>query len=222
MSEKPILMNGEMVRAILDGRKTQTRRVIKPQPFIAMANGGSIEWVGVNKRAGGVGIDEFSQSMLIHTPYAVGDTLWARETWLLNGTPSLDKLRIQFKVGDERPHDKNYIGYLVRRYALKHYEDAKRMYLTHERKWRPSIHMPRWAARIFMTVNTVRVERVQDISEEDAKAEGVSPENAQLYGRGGAYQNGFWELWDSINEKRGYGWDVNPYVWVYEFEREKS
>jgi hypothetical protein len=90
-------------------------------------------------------------------------------------------------------------------------------------KWRPSIFMPRWASRITLKITDVRVERLQDISEDSAMAEGAqkygeTPDGELLFDVG-SYRYGFKLLWDSINAKRGYGWDANPYVWVIEFRR---
>jgi hypothetical protein len=86
-------------------------------------------------------------------------------------------------------------------------------------KWRPSIHMPRWASRITLEVTDVRVERVQEISEEDAKTEGVTPSIVGEWWDHLKYRAGFQTLWNSINEKRGFGWDENPWVWVVEFKK---
>ena len=96
--------------------------------------------------------------------------------------------------------------------------EGKRCRLDYGVKWRPSIHMPRWASRITLRVTNVRVERVQEISEEDALAEGVYGDEAAPFDQATATMC-FEALWDSINAKRGYGWDANPWVWVVEFER---
>lgn len=85
--------------------------------------------------------------------------------------------------------------------------------------WKPSIHMPRWASRITLEVTGVRVERVRDITEDDARAEGANQDPIDGPEQGGSYKLGFWDIWDSINAKRGFGWEVNPWVWVYEFKR---
>lgn len=86
------------------------------------------------------------------------------------------------------------------------------------RKWKPSIHMPRWASRINLEITDIRVERLQEINEEDAKHEGVKRINAGDFGME-TWSSAFRNLWDSINSKRGYGWDTNPWVWVIEFKR---
>lgn len=180
--EKPILMNSESVRAILGGRKTQTRRVIKPQPEILSAPMGAktIWWKG---RDGWL-----PASIREYCPYGkVGDRLWVKET---------------FKIID------SFVWY-----------KADGMYIK-KRKWKPSIFMPHWASRITLEVVDIRVERVQDISREDVIAEGCEgmqgePREKSLP----VHQVVFADLWDSINAKRGYGWDMNPFVWVIVFKQ---
>ena len=194
--ERPIIFSGEMVRAILDGRKTQTRRVIRPQPpdwVHELRVGVSGLWVGFDK-------DGCERGYEVRCPYGVpGDTLWIRET------------HHQHKDGSvtyRADMDSEGLFWSLRNDGCQH------EYIVD--KWTPSIHMPRWASRISLTVKDVRVERVQDISEEDARDEGVEFAPA---GPGNCtnYVIGFADLWDSINAKRGYGWDVNPWVWRVEF-----
>ena len=180
---KPILFNGEMVRAILEGRKTQTRRVVKPQPECSVFDEPQLHWVcGKN----GVWADGHGnqQKAPLGQP---GDRLYVRETWALFGP---------FNNGP---------GYRYR-------ADGEPLCMS--RGWRPSIHMPKEAARIFLEITAVRVERLQDISEEDAKAEGC-----ELVGwtEEMPMPAGFAGLWNSLNGKRGHSWESNPWVWVYEF-----
>ena len=190
--EHPILFSGEMVRAIMEGRKTQTRRVIKPQP-------NDIRESPFVKS----GIED-THGYEIKRKYAPGDKLWVRETWM--------------------PFTENGVrsGMAIYRATDKPEQDGDRPL-----KWRPSIFMPRWASRITLEVVSVRVERVQDISEEDALSEGISFwKPKEMDNR--PFEENFWtnypqfafqNLWDSINAKRGYGWDANPWVWVIEFRR---
>ena len=159
MAEHPIIFTALMVRAILDGRQTQTRRRLKGKP----------------------------------PKFATGDTLWVRERWTL-------------AADDARPD-----GFPV--YLADGTPKAP------HGPWRSPIHMPRWASRITLEVTDVRVERVQDIGEEDAKAEGVDWEVWEHGGEPIPPTSLFHELWDSINAKRGYGWDANPWVWVVSFKR---
>lgn len=198
--ERPILFSGEMVRAILDGRKTQTRRVIKPNHAGRVKEPGSRRnWHLADPNA------------VLACPYGQpGDLLWVRETWsqdsrggcLPNGEDAV-YYRADF------PSDKIWAG-----------------------SWKPSIHMPRWASRITLRVTDVRVERVQDISEADAQAEGAEfselpcfsriPNQRRGFRQIAGYRAGFLTLWDSINAGRGYGWDTNPWVWALTFEREEG
>jgi hypothetical protein len=198
MSERPILMQGDMVRAILDGRKSMTRRVIKPQPpkdvnylpdLIFYENEpytwSSLTMEKINKNYCG-------EWWTAKCPYGVvGDRLWVRETW------SIDE--------DDQP---------IIFYRATDHETCGNPYKS-------SIIMPRWASRILLEVTSVKVERVQDISEEDAEAEGAPLDRMIGYGRYGekTHREGFIYLWHSINAKRGYGWDVNPWVWVIGFKR---
>jgi hypothetical protein len=197
VKERPILFSGEMVRAILDGNKIQTRRVIVPQPPSLT------EGVIFNPSAFAPDYGWYFRPYGGHAkcPYGQpGDRLWVRETWC---NIMKDGLRpeIHYKADAERPYIEDY--------------DPS------EWKWRPSIHMPRCASRINLLITNIRVERVQDISEEDAKAEGVVPTISEALWNDPIfthlYRWPFALLWDAINEKRGYGWDVNPFVWVIEF-----
>lgn len=189
MSERPILMNTDMVRAILAGRKAVTRRVMKPQPVLD----------GHFWRLGGAGwgdnISSFHpvpcHSLYNHAPYHPGDILWVRETWTrLPETPG----------GHFRPRGVYY---------YKAGEDL-RPEKYRGNGWHPSIHMPREAARIFLRVTDVRVERLQDCGNMQAKDEGCTCSSQ------------FARLWDSTvkpADRATFGWDANPWVWVIEFER---
>lgn len=226
MNEHPILFTPEMVRAIFDGRKTQTRRVIKPQPNpdITKIDRHGIEYPG--DPVFGFATEDEGWKCPYGTP---GDRLWVRETWQeLQKWKSTDRMNGRGLLDIDR----EYIGFVYR-------ADGEQSY-----KWRPSIHMPRRASRITLEVVDVRVERVQDISIDDVFAEGTRiPTNAKNgnvlidltsdkspcpYLPPGELKYipadviiraHFAALWDSINAKRGFGWDVNPWVWVVEFER---
>lgn len=187
--ERPILFSGEMVRAILGGHKTQTRRVVKPQPH-AGARWGLQGW-------------EDGHGCALRNPYGQpGDLLWVRETWAYNEAQGT----IYAADGDTPDPDDN--------------DGPERC----RGRWRPSIHMPRWASRITLEVVSVRVERVQSITHEDALAEGIedAEPGADLRIAGLPYsfaRTRFCLLWNSINAARGYSWEVNPWVWVVEFRR---
>lgn len=200
---KPIIFSTPMVQAILDGRKTQTRRVIKPQPVKDDTFEGPYwyEPTVVNKDGElGPGKPVFGISSTdgewgIKSPYQPGDVLWVRETWCKN----------------ENPNSPNYGGY-------EYYADHEGAHCQSLIKWRSPRFMPKEAARIFLLVKEVRAERLQEITDEDAIAEGMS----QILVDGVVFMSAkgdFHVFWDALNIKRGYGWDTNPWVWVIEFER---
>lgn len=219
MKIAPILFNSDMVCALLDGRKTQTRRIVKPQPFIdaqgnfvwGNRNFGQdfsgphikklIEW---NHGGGRVGFCPYGQP---------GDLLWVRETWAQVGSCDPGYLTYRATYPDCLPPGLENVPADI--------HDAGE-------RWRPSIHMPRWASRITLRLTDVRVQRLQEISEPDVVAEGITKRPhkghfAYHYDGGAphghATHTGAWRmLWDSINAKRGLGWDVNPWVWALLFE----
>lgn len=216
MKERPILFNGEMVRAILEGRKTQTRRVVKPQPDLPRKHRWSwtlekdrLTW-GRAPWPKSDPINHFVEGEA-KCPYGQpGDRLWVRETWQTQELPDgLDGVlyKASLNTANEfRP--------------IENTQEAGYKWLEAHRRdqhWRPSIHMPRWASRITLDITDVRVERVQEISDEGLFAEGWD-------GPGRAMDvpdvaNWFTYLWNSINEKRGFGWTTNPWVWVIEFKK---
>lgn len=203
IKELPILFSGAMIRAILEGRKTQTRRIVKrpsnvsddaiPEPLLD----GNMFWK----------LPDYNVGNSQKCPYGeVGDRLWVRETWL------------QSPVSNQ---------YWYR--ADKGEEDFAAIY---NYRWKPSIHMPRAASRITIEIVGIRLERLQDISEQDAIAEGISSiddggeilylANSPSSERQTRYSSSvaaFRKLWDSINRDRGYSWDSNPFVWVVEFKK---
>lgn len=189
MTERPVLFSAPMVRAILAGTKTQTRRVVKPQPEERL----HAIWKRFPHQSG--------------CPYGVpGDRLWVRETWA----------PFEFCY-EQRPSD------LPRGIKIVYLADQKQR-LSGD-TYRPSIHMPRWASRLTLEVVSVRVERVQEISEADAIAEGIAVDECNHVVRephdinwGGAVAE-YGTLWNKINGKRaGCAWEDNPWVWVVEFK----
>jgi len=204
VKEKPILFSTAMVQAILAGRKTQTRRVVE------VAN--PDEWEGVNDcRASEYGAQvpcclfrkKATEKRGVHYPrYDVGDILWVRETWQ----------RVDCGIDPDLAPDE--YAYVYRASENGQLWESE----TENWKWRPSIHMPREAARLFLRVKSVGVEQLRNISEGDAIAEGVTiNEYLQTSARGA-----FAYLWDFTYSKRGYGWNSNPWVHVIEFERIKE
>lgn len=213
--ERPILFNAEMVNAIMGNRKNVTRRPIKPQPKYSnysisidpWEEGITVfkprEW-GVYKEGDPPGM--WGLKEVIKCPFGQpGDELWVKEDWAVDESYDTTK-------SSEIPESESV--------WCKAISDSNEPWdtLNCRGKWRPADHMPRSFSRIQLLVKTVRVERVQDITEEDAKAEGVLF-NPIIYGEERPATNGFRDLWNSIYEHKGYGWDVNPWVWVVEFER---
>jgi len=234
MLEKPIIFNAEMVRAILDRRKTQTRRPIKPQPPSSEYELATVTDCIRNRKNIGkhfwVLMDDFGEVIDDEQPYfscryAVGDVLWVRETWAELGyieDPNnvmpvhmrLDKQGIERTVVyyEEIP-DMCWIDGDGFQEWRKDGSEASH--------WRPSVHMPRWAARFFLEVTAVRAERLQDISHADAKAEGIECHGSYELRdeRLTLHQLAFSHTWDSIYAKRGFGWAANPFVWVFDLKR---
>lgn len=198
---KPILFNTDMVRSILDGRKTETRRL--PSKRIEDKWLNYEEWVTAAAPPGSTSLTE-KEFYEEYPPYRPGDILYVRETWCLR----YDGEKYFYKADKNTPREE------------------KRLIDYDYVSWKPSIHMPKEAARIFLKVTNVRVERLQDIDDEQAKAEGANWKNGKNVGfeekmRRSAIER-FAEIWDSTIKKSEldrYGWDANPWVWVIEFER---
>lgn len=212
MTDRPILFSAPMVRALLSGHKTQTRRVLKPprgaagrytlchpQPDTEVA---SVWWHDGDPDGG-------AARQLC--PYGQpGDRLWVRETW-------------------SAPHVWEALGSPPKEISpdepIWYWADGN----PTDGDWmrpKPSIHMPRWASRLTLKITEVRVERLQDISSADAKAEGAEPIHLQPGGTEGdpsegriSYVEGYRKLWESINGKGS--WDANPWVWALTFEVEQ-
>lgn len=210
MKEHPILFSAPMVRAILEGRKTQTRRIVKPQPWgdgeyrTAPQGCAKVRWVEEAQEwwftpADVEDYDPSPYSYMAKTcPYGVvGDHLWVRETWA------------HFNLWVPGPSGFGKICYR----ADGDLRGASGPQGKPDR-WRPSIHMPRWACRITLEVTDVRVERLQDISEEDARAEGVMLKGTSRYD--GEARDAFEALWCSINGAES--WDANPWCWCISFK----
>ncbi len=227
MKERPILFSGPMVRAILEGRKTQTRRVVKwseVEPGLNLGFSGLLAvaqdsrgWV-LTSMSGGCWQERCAPTLCT---YGVpGDRMWVRETWSGQRNRPIAECELFYRADGEHQHG--------RQLGLS--------YAERESKWRPSIFMPRWASRLTLEVKAVRVERLQKISEADAIAEGIrlvtkdGTVNKFCVYDLGDYSSTPWSemsrdavsayrsLWDSINAKRGHGWETNPWVWVVEFK----
>jgi hypothetical protein len=214
IKERPILFSGPMVRAILEGRKTQTRRVVNPQPDIVYG----LQCDRITACPGDVAI--------IHRrdcPFAVEIKLWVRETWASQIAPDESKYCIAYKADGEcsgRIQD-GAGGWMAIHHGwisgVATVESGRFYGRTRYGSWCPSIHMPRWASRLTLEITRVRVERLQDITFADCIAEGI-----HLIGREhppNIVRREFQLLWDSINAKRGLAWAANPWVWVIDFRR---
>lgn len=195
MKERPILFSGPLVKALLAGAKTQTRRLVNPQPAAPFVD-------------------------LESCPYGLpGHRLWVRENWAIYHDHAA-KVGKEEALRDAREH--------MPWAHIMFQADANGGHAEEHRvgdRWRPSIHLPRWASRITLEVTEVRVQRLQDISEEDAKAEGVTTESlpGKLNGKPATlypmtHRQAFTWLWDTINGKRA-PWASNPWVWCVSFRR---
>ncbi len=201
---KSILFNTEMVQAILGGRKTQERRAVKlpryaDNPILRDEDGYlTAEHIFSNER------------IRVNSQYQIGDILWVRETWVqlfdLDGNDQIIEGTDKYYYAADNP-DFPYTHF-VRDDGIHKDTPA----------WRPSIHMPKEAARLFLRVTDVRAERLQDISEQDAKAESFKATGGCRSIKHSARIN-FFEYWDTLYTRRGHGCTNNPWVWVYTFER---
>ncbi|NHC02356.1 hypothetical protein G9F31_00970 [Acinetobacter sp. 187] len=207
MKERPILFNTEMVTAILEGRKTQTRRVINPQPVFKKGTG--FHWKGYMY---GMGSD-YAETVRNFTNWncpmgRVGDRLWVRETFCYGCIDEWDA---------EHPDD--------RRLFVDQYDGRKQASIPKQWClennveiddviWKPSIHMPRSASRILLKITNIRVERIQDISAEDALAEGITHKTMNCP------RHEFFQLWNSVHGDMAH--ELNPWVWVIEFNVNKE
>ena len=206
MKERPILFNAEMVRAVLDGRKTQTRRVLKQVHTTFKLYGMIGDEQSLSQRFRREIPNAHPQDVVVRCPYGkVGDRLWVRETFCecsVTGTNIIQGVPVE--------QDAEYIEYRA---------DGQEADAQGEPRWTPSIFMPRAASRINLEITDIRVERVQDISEKDAEAEGVEQWCDGGYDIAQGYRISYCALWDSINKKCSLRWDMNPWVWVVEFKR---
>lgn len=230
MKERPIIFCGEMVEAILKGKKTQTRRIVGPQPIAygkSSYGGTRSGWVWrpdtLNRSWNDDDADPYrckeiaTVAMAGECPYGqVGDRLWVRETFAQCGTVMDERIAyIAYRADAELTATSKFYPQIV---------PSNKSFLKTLRKWRPSIHMPRWASRITLEITNIRVERVQDIktggylTKSDVQKEGCPFDNKPEL-LGSDEEEWFIKLWNSINAKRGYSWESNLWVWVIEFKR---
>lgn len=197
MKERPILFSAEMVQAVLEGRKTQTRRIIKGE------SGNCIDVLIYNEKYGKelkCRNHVLDKRSLKKCPYGqIGDRLWVREAWAVN--------RYHDKLAPRHIDKDSSVFYLADEHCTFPYDAG-----CSTGKTRPSIFMPRWASRIMLEITDVRVERLNSISKADALAEGINPEKGTPIDS----QLGFYDLWCRINGQES--WADNPWVWVVEFK----
>lgn len=199
MKERPILFSAPMVRAILDGKKTQTRRVVKPIPpyeFALCDAKGCCCWAETGDES-----DEWwPNDGPLRCPYGtIGDRLWVREAYCEANDRGAE-IRMPFLYRADKGLKGN-----------KWWADKPNL------KWRPSIHMPRGVSRITLEITNIRVERLQEISIEDVLKEGIPKEKTETEHWREMTADQFILLWESINGKGS--WEANPWVWVIEFKR---
>lgn len=216
--EKPILFSTEMVKAILEGRKTETRRVIKPQPELLAGKGLLAVYEYKGYVATPLNIDDEFINKRNLAPYQVGQRLWVRETfcmgcydapsWSNGGTGDCDPMYFGKDAIPKEKFDSIIVDYKA---------DLSPQDQLEKGIFYPSIFMPRWASRINLEVTGIRAERLQEISEDEAKAEGAEWCGANdERGDERCYYDGFVDLWNRINGKK-YPWLSNPWVWVIQF-----
>ena len=205
MSEKPILFKGEMVKAILEDRKTQTRRIIKPQPthFHKFPNK-PIEPCKSNPDGTCAGE--------IKPRYAVGDLLWVREPFRIDRADA-------HRIWGRYTRDNSILDELLSDSEWEKFCDWKKPL-----SGKSSLYMFKSLTRLWLKVKSVRAEQIWDITWQDCRAEGIVLVGDELVfnnqkQKQSLFKTKFISLWDSINKKRGYGWDENNWVWVYDFER---
>jgi len=196
MKHRPIIFSTPMVKAILDGRKTQTRRVMNPQPVLGKP---WKDWI----------VDPDVMDLpTAYCPYGIKqDRLWVKETWAW-----IDNSEFDFDA-------ESYVEYRADNPGAKYpgeWPEEEARGNPEAPKWKSSIHMPKKHARIWLEITGVRVERLQDISDEDVLHEGFRMDNVSIFRLG--YKGAFAELWDSINKKK-HPWSSNDWVWVLEFRK---
>lgn len=216
ITDRPILFNGPMVRAILEGRKTVTRRPVKATKahadgFMMLDHGKG--WWPYNA-FGDFASDHEGMEYPIACPYGKpGDRLWVRETWYC------DHFEVQ-QGPYLRPADMHDLDQSREDGELVYAADSLTPYEQEQPVWKPSIHMPRWASRILLEVTDVRIERLQDISRADIRAEGLQcPPELASDDVSPNYRDWYPAAWRELWESTGGDWDANPWVWVVEFKQ---
>lgn len=203
IKERPIIFSSKSVQAILEGVKTQTRRLIKFKQSSSLEWKQAVQipndyswifWSDYRKENIKLTANAYNPGDGIKCNYGIpGDRLWVRETWFQTTNKELNLGKIIYKADGWESKDRNY-----------------------PIAWHPSIFMPRQASRITLEITNIRVERLQDISIDDIYAEGCPAISSDA--DGSKLYEWYSDFWDSINAKRGYSWESNPFVWVIEFK----
>lgn len=227
IKERPIIMGAESVRAILDGRKTMTRRVVNSRLFIEIDNGDEPPILQDSPNFGKI-LMEYGRY-----PYGyIGDRLWVKEEWKPGAWRNDGRVAIDYQASPELTHtpwicmedqaskfiprwlnEISKIGLTPNHEGRYEWEPGKSPF-----KWKRAMYMPRFASRITLEITDIRVERVQDITENDARAEGMTSPLRYI----GALRDAYIKTWNSLNAKRGYPWESNPWVWVVSFKVVKN
>lgn len=207
MSEKGIIFSAPMVRALLEGRKTQTRRLLGLRGFKGFSEFGPSDTPGYDwhfRRADKCWCDFRHADLPL--PYAAGDRLYVREAWSVRGRYT-DVVEVGYRASATRAHTE-----FVEQWPVAVAVPGKGKWPEWP-KYGPSIHMPRWASRLWLAVSDVRVQRLQDISEADTIAEGISADYLEhIHG-----PDGYRDLWNSLHTKPGTRWEDNPWIYAVTF-----
>lgn len=226
MTERPILFAGSMVRALLDGRKTQTRRPCKPMNAWVKQDCREVRHIDGVPHHFLLGAEQPIERL--RSPYGQpGDRLWVRETWLPDPPHDGTWASTQFSGCENSP-----LTDIPERFRTPEHCIFREGWSGPDLRWKPSIHMPRWASRILLEVTSVRVERLQAIDHDDAREEGIF-NSATFYGPHNRYYGlvgdgfmtprlAFADLWDSLKPPAAHAWEANPWVWVVKFRRVTS
>ena len=240
MKERPILFSGPMVCAILEGRKTQTRRVVKPQPHRVYDIAGATFDASDGVWAWHDSTEKICNLRRFACPYGKhGELLWVKEAWRYAGWSDDGEPKIEYAAGGSawpKVPEERLDGVLDIWAALSAADNRAIDRVSADRRWRSPIHMPRWASRLTLKITGVRVQRAQQITLDDAISEGVREVTKDgvvkkfcVYDRGDMSSvpwqdmprdavSCYRTLWDSINGK-SHPWASNPWVWVVEFKR---
>lgn len=218
---RSIHLYGNEVRGIRDGRQTQIRRVVKPQPV--WGGTPSCRWLDCNVEPEDQRYGVWRESGDVPCPYGVpGDRLWVKEAFyidLLSYARGPLPKNMPAEIAEGHPAGGSWLYYRADGECCQQIPECCCSEYPGKTPWRSSIHMPRWASRLTLEVADVRVQRVRDINREDAMSEGIVQTTGHHEHDNRTSVENFAHLWDSINARRGYGWKANPWVWPIAFKQ---